>query len=91
MRYTLAKQIVIAKSVQALQNAKYILFDLDFKSISTVMVGHYRVDVDAVGRRAILSAGAQACFTRDQYLRYVVLPTNAVVTNDTVYLDELYE
>ena len=86
--FTLQKQIEIALIVQSFQNAPYILFDKSFQPARVIMVDKYRVEVDAQDRRAILSTGAQHCFTCEQYCRYAPLPNNAVIQDGIVSLPQ---
>nr|WQM60659.1 MAG: ORF5 protein [Riboviria sp.] len=70
VRHSLQKQLDIAETVRSFQNFQYILFDPTFIETRTIMVDKYRVSVDATGRRAILNAGAQACFNAATYYSY---------------------
>lgn len=83
---TLAKQINIAQQIQRIQNYEYILFDKNFIKSKTEMVGHFRVDVDIRGARAILSEGAQQCFTTSQYYSYVKHFNRIAILGDRVVL-----
>lgn len=82
---TLSRQRDIALECRAICNKDRILYDRSFHPARTIMLGQYRVEVDASGREAILSAGAQKHFNVDQYWAYVrgwpnVVKSGSVVT-----------
>lgn len=86
VRFTLIKQLEVAKKARDIDNRERILFDVTFEAISTRMVGQYRIDVDAQGREAILSAGAQATFTADIYLQYAPSDYDIIRRANVIFL-----
>lgn len=69
---TLQKQLEIARNIRDVQNADRILFDPSFVTKSIRMINQYRIEVDADGREAILSYGAQRSFNVDKYMSFMV-------------------
>lgn len=69
-RCSISAQIDIAVKVRDIQNDTYILFDRSFETVRTVRVGDFRVQVDDVDRRAVLSVAAQSAFSFYDYLYF---------------------
>lgn len=69
---TLQKQLEIARAVRDHQNLDRVLFDPSFVCVNVRMVDKYRVEIDAKGREAILSYGAQQCFNVEKYMSFMV-------------------
>lgn len=67
----LKTQVDIAHRVRDIQNADYILFDPSFRRTHHIRIGDYRVEVDALGRKAITSAAAKEAFDSSDYWAFV--------------------
>ncbi|KAL7742982.1 hypothetical protein ACLKA6_011349 [Drosophila palustris] len=80
--FTIAKQLTIAKTVVN-STRPVVLFDRSFLTDHVIMVDKIRVEVDAAGRHAILSAGAQNAFTFSDYCRFLPPGYNYLKANDT--------
>lgn len=87
---TLLKQIAIAEAASAVLKVPIILFDRDFVEQRTVMANSIRVSLDANGRHAVLSAGAQAHFDVARYLCYM-REVRVMVERETVLLPYPYD
>ncbi|QLJ83502.1 ORF5 [Broome virga-like virus 1] len=68
---SLKTQVDIAKRVRDIQNADYILFDPSFRRTHRIRIGDYRVEVDAMGRKAVTCAAAKEVFDVDDYWQIV--------------------
>lgn len=85
---TLGRQHYVAMQVRAINNRDRVLYDRNFVSAKTIRHGEYRIDVDANGREAVLSAGAQKCFTPDQYYQHVAHLPSVVRVGDIILLSK---
>lgn len=68
---SLKTQVDIAKRVRDIQNADYILFDPSFRRTHRIRIGDYRVEVDAMGRKAVTCAAAKEVFDFEDYWQVV--------------------
>lgn len=71
MHVSVNTQIDIAIRVRQSQNRDYVLYDADFHRSNRVLVNGYRVEVDALGRHAILNTASQKSISGLQYFGLV--------------------
>lgn len=84
---TIDKQVEVAEKVREIDNRDRILFDSHFVTSNYKLYGNFRVEVDRSGREAILSSGAQKCFSIDYYYSFVFdKPSVARVKDVILYL-----
>lgn len=85
---TLGRQHSVAMEVRAINNRDRVLYDRCFVTAKVIRHGDYRVEVDCNGREAILSVGAQKCFSPDQYYQHVSHLPSVVRVGDSVLLSK---
>lgn len=85
---SLRSQLDIACRVRDASDLEIVLFDPDYRRTQHVLVRSYRVEVDARGRHAILSRGAQENFSLAEYdsLLRDMIPDEYFVTTSSIVL-----